>query len=288
MVERLALGTAQFGLRYGVANTAGQISETDAKSIIDRARSAGLDTIDTAVAYGDSEDRLGQIGVTSWKVVTKLPPVPAGRGDIAEWVQERTAGSVRRLGLTKLYGLLLHSPQQLTSDCGHDLYRGLMAVKKSGLAEKIGISVYHPEQIGDVLEKFDIDLVQAPFNVIDRRLETSGWLERLKRRGIEVHTRSAFLQGLLVMKRADRPAGFGRWKALWDTWDHWLSYSGLTPIQACVGFALAQSSIDRVVVGVDNVSHLNEIIAAANSGSDDPPVELISEDRDLIDPSRWN
>jgi aryl-alcohol dehydrogenase-like predicted oxidoreductase len=160
--------------------------------------------------------------------------------------------------------------------------------EEKGLTRKIGISVYNPEQIESVLQKYSVDLVQAPFNVVDRRPQTSGSLAKLKGRGIEVHTRSAFLQGLLAMPPNQRPPRFVRWKPLWDKWDKWLSYSGLTPIQACIGFVLAQRDIDRVVVGVDSTRQLDEVIAAASTGAIDPPIELASEDLDLIDPSRWN
>lgn len=288
MVERVALGTAQFGLRYGVANTAGQVSESDAKSIVGRARKAGLDTLDTAIAYGDSEERLGLIGVTSWKVVTKLPPLPAGRADVVTWVEAAARGSIRRLGVSNLYGLLLHSPEDLLRACGDDLFRGLIGAREKGLMQKIGISVYHPEQIDSVLRKFGVDLVQAPFSVVDRRLQTSGWLSKLKQRGVEVHTRSALLQGLLAMPAANRPPRFSRWKALWEKWDKWLSYSGLTPIQACIGFALSEPAVDRVVVGVDNTGQLDQIVAATETAGVDAPADLASDDVELIDPSRWN
>ena len=205
MVERLALGTVQFGLRYGIANTEGRVSENDAKSIIERARAAGMDTLDTAIAYGDSEERLGRIGVERWKVITKLPPFPAHQTSVSAWVDETVSASLRRLGITRLYGLLLHSPLQLLTNIGDELFRVLTGLKEKGLTQKIGISVYNPEQIESVLQKYGVDLVQAPFNVVDRRPQTSGSLAKLKGQGIEVHTRSAFLQGLLAMPPNQRP-----------------------------------------------------------------------------------
>lgn len=105
MIERLALGTVQFGLAYGVANRVGQPSEDSAAAIVAAARRAGIDTLDTAIAYGDSERRLGEIGVDGWRVVTKLPPMPAGTSDVGEWVRRSVDGSLARLGVTRAMGL---------------------------------------------------------------------------------------------------------------------------------------------------------------------------------------
>jgi hypothetical protein len=288
MASRLALGTAQFGLSYGVANTEGQVSEASARLIVDCARQAGLDTIDTAISYGDSEERLGRIGIVEWKVVTKLPAVPDGADDPASWIKTSVESSLHRLRAPSLYALLLHAPLQLLTKTGKAIHEAMVDLKGRGLVSRIGISVYHPRQLDAALAHYSFDIVQAPFNIIDRRLESSGWLAKLQGNGVEVHTRSAFLQGLLALAPDRRPPRFARWQPLWDKWDKWLSYSGLTPIQACVGFALSRRSIDRVVVGVDSTTHLDEIVAASSATVPDPPVDLTSDDEDLIDPSRWN
>jgi hypothetical protein len=117
---------------------------------------------------------------------------------------------------------------------------------------------------------------------------TSGWLPRLKQIGTEVHVRSVFLQGLLIMDASNRPARFQKWQMLWDVWREWLTANRLSPLQASLGFALAQTEIDRVIVGVDTVHQLQEILAAADASAPTPPIELNCEDNDLINPSRWN
>ena len=287
MIERVALGTVQFGLPYGIANRSGQVSEEDAAVILDRAWTRGVDTLDTAISYGVSEERLGRIGVKQWKVVTKLPSAPESRADMMGWVEDSVTGSLKRLGIPKLRGLLLHCPQLLHGDTGDALFQELVSLKDQGLVEKIGISIYHPEELDNLCADYRFDLVQAPFNIVDRRLATSGWLNRLHEGGTEVHARSVFLQGLLLMKSGSRPVAFARWEPLWQNWNDWLIDQGLTPLQACLGFALSERAIDRVVVGVDNVNQLDGILAAAGTLVASAPTRLMSEDRDLIDPSRW-
>lgn len=288
MPNRLAIGTVQFGLPYGVANRTGQVSQENIAAVLDHARSLGIDTLDTAMDYGDSENRLGQAGVDRWRVVSKLSPIPDTVMNIAAWGLESVAGSLARLRIQKLYGLLLHRSQQLLGPAGNALYAELLALRDQGKVEKIGVSIYGPDELDALCPRFAFDLVQAPFNILDRRLATSGWLSRLHEAGTEVHVRSVFLQGLLLMRASDRPAAFGRWRPLWDQWHGWLEERALTPVQACLGFAFSHPEIDRLVVGVDSLEQLRAIVAGVEATPIAPPAGLTSEDLDLIDPSRWN
>lgn len=288
MTNRLALGTVQFGLRYGVANQTGQVSPDNAATILSHASAAGIDTLDTAIAYGQSEQRLGEIGVGQWQVISKLPAIAESCTDVAGWVEESVMGSLERLRIPKLRGLLLHRSQQLLGSQGGELFRALVTLRDEGRVEKIGVSIYDPDELDALWSRYQLDLVQAPFNILDRRLATSGWLTRLHQTGTEVHVRSAFLQGLLLMDTGNRPAQFNRWQPLWDDWDRWLEEQALTPPQACLGFAYSQPEIDRVVVGVDSLKQLQEILVGVKGPAVEPPTALISGDLDLINPSRWS
>lgn len=288
MNNRLALGTVQFGMPYGIANKAGQVSREEAGAILDYAAAAGIDTLDTAIAYGQSEERLGETGVKQWRIISKLPAMPEPCHDVSSWVQKSVSESLGRLGINRLGGLLLHRPQQLLGQNGHALYAALEDLKQRGIVEKIGISIYDPQELEALMPIYRFDLVQAPFNVLDRRLITSNWLTRLKQAGTEVHVRSVFLQGLLLMDASNRPARFQKWQKLWDIWHEWLTANQLSPLQASLCFALAQPEIDRVIVGVDTVHQLQDILAAAGGNAPMPPIELNCEDIDLINPSHWN
>ncbi len=286
--SRLALGTVQFGLPYGVANSGGQVGLEEAAAIVAAARTVGIDTLDTAIAYGDSEARLGQIGVPGWCVVTKLPAVPESCPDVSAWVKTAVDGSLERLKIGRLHGLLVHRSDQLLGTQGEALSKALAQIKAQGLVEKIGVSIYGPEELDALWPRHPLDLVQAPFNIFDRRMAETGWFTKLHAAGIEIHARSAFLQGLLMMKPSERPAYFGRWPMLWACWQAWLQECGQTPLEACLRFALSAAEVSRVVVGVESRSQLQEIIAAASRGPGAAPSEhLICDDLDLIDPSHW-
>jgi aryl-alcohol dehydrogenase-like predicted oxidoreductase len=283
----LVLGTAQFGYAYGIANQSGQVSRDEAAAILDHAWKMGVHTLDTAIAYGESEQRLGEIGIARWRVISKLPAIPDSCADVAGSVQEWVMGSLKRLRIPKLWGLLLHQPHQLLGPQGDALFEALLAIKDQGIVEKIGVSIYDPGELDALCSRYRLDLVQAPFNVLDRRLATSGWLHRLRQAGIEVHTRSTFLQGLLLMEASKRPTRFDRWHSLWVEWDRWLEGQALTPLQACMGFVLSHPEIDCVVVGVDSLRHLQEILRAANTKDVSVPLSLATDDLQLVNPSNW-
>lgn len=285
--SKLALGTAQFGYSYGIANVTGQVALSEVASILQLGQLSGVDTLDTAVAYGESEERLGSLGVSEWRVISKLPPVPDGCTAVADWVHQTIQASLRRLRLTRVTGFLLHRPLQLLGPNGPELYRALLSVKSEGLIGSIGCSITGPEDLAALSPKFQFDLVQAPFNILDRRLVSSGWLTRLSDAGIEIHVRSVFLQGLLLMEEETRPPAFRRWQLIWDQWARWLGANGITPLEACLGFVTSHPEIDRVIVGVDSVAHFRAVLSATRPLSVPPPHSLSSDDPLLINPSCW-
>jgi aryl-alcohol dehydrogenase-like predicted oxidoreductase len=283
----LALGTAQFGQHYGVANTSGRVSAAAAAAILARARSHGIDTLDTAVGYGASEACLRQIGVSSWRVITKLPAVPDDATDVASWVETQVQGSLQRLRCGTLEGLLLHRAADLCSSHADALLSSLASLRSRGLIRAAGVSIYDPSDLDALWPSWQPDIVQAPCNVLDRRLIRSGWLAKLNRQRVRVHVRSLFLQGLLLMPPARRPAFFARWDATLDRWLAWCADQGESPLRAAVGFAAGLPGVEHLVIGVDSAPQLEEIVAAATRAAVRPPEELGCEDRDLLEPWRW-
>ncbi|MGZ5781091.1 MAG: aldo/keto reductase [Burkholderiaceae bacterium] len=286
-MSRIALGTVQFGLSYGIANQNGQVSRPVAKDMLILAEANGIDTLDTAIAYGDSETCLGEVGNQGFKLVTKLPAVPDGCSDVSGWVQDQVNESLARLGVNAVYGLLLHRSGQLFEKEGKALFHALQSLKEAGQVQKVGVSIYAPSELEALTSQYRFDMVQSPFNLVDRRLHTTGWLQRLKDEGVEIHTRSVFLQGLLLMPRAEIPEKFVPWTELMNKWQEWLLHNTVSAVQACLAYPLSFSEIDRVVVGADNVSQLGQIINAAKAAMPSDLPDLHCEDENLINPARW-
>jgi aryl-alcohol dehydrogenase-like predicted oxidoreductase len=201
LTQRLALGTAQFGLAYGLNNQAGQPTPTAVAEVLTAARTAGLTLLDTAAAYGNSEARLGElIGEnTAFEVITKVPALPPAQ------VTQHLAESLARLRRAQVYGVLFHAFGPLQAE--PTAWEALQTARAAGQAARIGVSLYHPHEAEWLLAQgWDVDLVQVPYNVLDQRF--AAVLPQLAAHGVEVHVRSAFLQGLLLREPATLPVFF--------------------------------------------------------------------------------
>ena len=282
---KIALGTVQMGMDYGQAKFQSKTPKDVCSQILELAKVSGIALLDTAIRYGESEKTLGDIGIRQWRVVTKLPAVPSG-AEILPWMRNEIRGSLDRLNINKLYGILLHRPDQLNTSKGNSILHSLLAMKEEGLCENIGISIYDPAEL-DPMPLDSLDIVQAPVNLLDRRIITSGWLKKLKRAGIEIHARSVFLQGLLLLDDAERPSKFDKWSTTWSIYRDWLAKTGLTRLQACMSFVNSIDEIDQLIVGVNSEQQLREIIEANDTCTKSFPERLSINDSMLLNPSNW-
>lgn len=288
---KLAIGAVQMGLAYGVANRTGQLAGDAVVRVLDLARLRGIDTIDTAAAYGESEAVLGRSGIAGFRIVTKVPPLRAG-ADPARHVRDFFDRSLQRLGAASVDALLLHQGLDLAGVHGPELHAALCAERDAGRVRRIGISVYGPEDLGQIPRAMHVDVVQAPMSVFDRRMERSGWLDRLAARGTAFHARSLFLQGLLLMAPALRPPRFGAWRPLLDAWDRHVAESPLGAAGACLAPIAGDPRVERAVIGVDSPSQLAECAdaleqsVASGHPAFDPGPEPLPEG--LIDPRSWS
>jgi len=288
--RRLALGTAQFGIHYGIANVLGQVSYEDAEAMLLMARNAGIDTLDTAIAYGEAESLLGCIGVSDFQLISKIPAIREPTGSGEDWVQIQVESSLSRLRVNRLKGLMLHAPDDLLGPHGLSIARGMQRVKEAGLVDFLGLSVYNPEQLAAVIELLPVEIIQIPLNIFDRRFFESGWLDRLTQQGIEIHARSAFLQGLLLMASENVPSIFKPFSPIIDNWHSWLAKQSpkISPVQACISHVASYSGISRIVIGADTCGQLQEILIAASLNSRQAPACLSSPATSLINPSEWS
>lgn len=286
--SRVAIGTAQFGSKYGVANQSGMVSSENAKKIMHEAFSYGANTLDTAISYGVSEKILGEIGVNSWEVISKLPRIPDGTEDIFGHILQQVEASLERLNIDSLGGLLIHDPSQLLERSGYLIYKTLCDMRQQGLVKSIGISIYDPQDLDELTRNMDFNIVQGPFSVFDQRMLNSGWLDELEKRNIAFHARSVFLQGLLLMKK--RPPFFFRWVKIFESWDSWLSEEGITPLGGALYCALSNPAIKKIILGLDSLEQLkevrNEIKKMENINLHIP--QFNAQDPVLINPSKWN
>lgn len=283
-VSGLALGTAQFGMHYGITNSKGQPSMAEVERILAVARSAGMDLLDTAVAYGESELVLGRIGVAEWRVVSKIPPAfESEKNSLVALVE----GCLKRLGINRLYGLLLHDSSKLLESGSEQLISELDKIQAAGLVQHIGVSVYSPDHLQPLIDSVPLGIVQAPLNLLDQRMLTSGWIDQLHNQGIEFHARSIFLQGLLLNSSGQLPPALERHVNRFMVLQEWLDRSDNSALGACLAFALGWPGVTQAIVGVDSAAQLQDILRAVSERAIPDASELACDELDVIDPRRW-
>lgn len=283
--EKLILGTAQFGLDYGVNNNIGQLSLNEIKLVLKRALESGVYTLDTATAYGNSEHQLGLAlpKDTEFKLISKFPPqLPLDQ------LPSYLHSSLNKLNQNKLHGYLLHS---------YNTYREapeaisiLKELKTQGLIDKIGVSLYHPKEAEILLEaNVPVDILQFPYNVFDRRFEFL--LPRLKEANIETHVRSVFLQGLFFVQAESLPSYFKPIQAKILELQNLTKKFDIPLAAALLNYVIGNINISNVVIGIDSVKMLEENLSYCNI---DVPIELIDElsnfeeeDEKIILPFNW-
>jgi aryl-alcohol dehydrogenase-like predicted oxidoreductase len=279
-MQKLGLGTVQFGQAYGVSNTRGQVDPDVASAILARAAQAGVSWLDTAANYGEAETVLSALDTKPFRIVTKTITVSHG----VDAVIARVRHSVALLG--HIDRVLVHASADLTGPDGDALWAALRGLKDEGVVGGIGISVYVADDPAALAARFRPDAIQLAFSLLDQRLLRDGTLARLKDLGVEIHARSLFLQGLLFLDelppklRAAAPALAAIKMQIQD--------AGTTPLAAALGFVLARPEIDAAIVGVTALDELDEILNAAAQPL--PALDwenLALADETVLTPSLW-
>jgi aryl-alcohol dehydrogenase-like predicted oxidoreductase len=291
---KIGLGTVQFGMLYGLAQPQRVVAHDDIASVLTRAWQAGVDLIDTAAAYGDSESAIGALrpAAAAFTIVTKTLPVRADhitQSDIDRVVRGVRA-SASRLRVDAIDALLVHEARDLLVVGGEALFAALQSLKRDGFVKRLGISVYEPAVLDELATRFPIELVQLPLNVFDQRFARDGQLVQLAARGIEIHVRSVFLQGLLLRKPGDVPAHLARATTPLARFHRRAKEASLDPLAAALAFAVQQAGVSRAVVGVAGPDELEANLVAyalARRGRMDF-ADLAVDDPNIIDPRLWS
>ena len=288
VASRIALGTAQFGLDYGVTNATGRIAEQTTAAVLARARELGIAWLDTAAAYGSAEAVLGRLAGTDpgWRICTKAASANDG-ADLVAHARRQFGESLTRLGRSHVELLMIHDAQQLLGEQGAALYGWLAQQKKDSAAQAIGASVYDGAQALRIAERYALDWVQLPLNALDQRPLHDGTLAQLKRAGVKVQARSALLQGLLLADPQRLPAAFSAARAPLTRFRDSAGARGMTPLQMALGFVAQLAEVDLIVLGVESVAQLDDCVAALGGAAIDSAQMLSCDDLDVIDPRRW-
>ena len=275
---KLILGTVQWGMNYGISNTNGVPTDMELKEIFKTMDKAGIDTLDTAHSYGNAQNRLRSFITDKNKVISKI------NISNIDNLKIQISESLSNIGLDKFEGFFFQNVKTLIKNKVY--WDQAIEIKKSGLVNQIGFSIYNPKDLFELIGRGVIpDIIQIPFNIFDRRFEPH--LKRIKSYGIEIHVRSVFLQGLLISSYLTDPIGFEKWNVLWNNYRKWINQIEVSPVDACLNHVRSYDSIDKIVIGITSNQELKEIILAFKNIPLVAPVNLISNDQRLINPIKW-
>tara|TARA_B110001452_G_scaffold119986_1_gene99546 strand:+ start:6000 stop:6875 length:876 start_codon:yes stop_codon:yes gene_type:complete len=287
--NKLILGTVQFGLDYGVNNTLGKPSQKNIAKILDYAFQNGISILDTAEAYGDSQTNIGVYHNSSsnvFKIISKFSPL---RSDLSKEIKVRVTQNLNILNVQKLHGYMFHSFQDFEKYYP-SMKRDFGDLQKNGLIEKIGVSLHENKDIETIFNYSDIKLIQLPFNLFDNSNHRKQILEKAKQRGIEVHSRSAFLQGLFFKKENTLTGNLKKLQKYLKCVNN-LTSSEIQTNDLALNYALKQPYIDQVLIGVDNIDQLKGNLKSLKKYISMDVIKSIEsiqvEERELLNPANW-
>ena len=293
----LCLGTVQFGMDYGIKGQK-QPSVEQAIDMLDYATQNGINTIDTANAYGSAEDVVGAflekktIARDKLFIVSKFRPNlldDVGQDKYYEIMRNNLENTLSRLHTDYLDSYLLHSARYIFDD---EIIDTLNRLKADGLAERVGVSVYEPEEAKKCIERPNVDFMQLPYSIFDQRMEKAGVFENAKKDSIQIHSRSAFIQGLILMEEDEVPPFLAKAKPIVKKISLLCERHGLSKISLAMNYVKQQSRISHLVFGVDNLEQLKEDIEIFSEDIstdiiDDIAKEFTDIEADIVMPSLW-
>lgn len=292
--EKLCLGTAQWGLLYGISNIHGQTSESEVTQILNDSNDLGINMLDTANAYGNAEEVIGRqkSQVNNFQIITKTHPLKTKKITTEDilLISNSFHTSLERMKCNSVYALLVHNADSLLASNGDRLWDKLSQFKQEGKVEKIGVSVYSPDQLELIINRYAIDIVQLPFNIYDQRFLKSGLFNKLKKIGVEIHVRSVFLQGLLLMDSNKVPKHLNTVNDKQEQLIELFNSIGLSLLEGCLKYCLLQKEVDRVVIGCEDANQLHEIVDGAKRLCTLDQLDLKEfsvDDEFIINPSLW-
>ncbi len=283
--SKIIIGTANFEKKYGIYPRRKNFKNSELIRIISNARRNSVEKIDTAFSYY-TDDKLKKLHLRDWKITTKIPIIKSNK-NIKKFIFNNVEKSIKKLKITRFDTILIHDTSQLFSNKGNEILESFESLKASGLTDKIGYSVYYPDELRNLIKIFKPDTVQIPYSIADRRFEKNNFLKKIKNLGIKVEARSIFLKGLLLLSSLNRPFYFNKWKKELSMWDIYIHNNQLDRIQVCLDFINSNKEIDNFIIGFDSLDQFNEILEKNKTKKTKNFYNFKFLDEKILIPSNW-
>ena len=282
--SKFIIGTSNFGRSYGYGKKLNNISSKKAIELLKFCKKNNIDSLETSSDYGVSEKIISKIS-SEFKITTKIQFLRGGKKEIKKKIISEVNKSLNNLKVKKIHCLMLHDPLQLLSKDGMFIKDSLDALKKRGIISKIGISVYDTKLLEKIIDNFKIDIVQFPCNYLNRDFLKKSLIKKLKKKKVELHARSIFLQGKLL-ENPQKLNYFKKWSELFDEIDNWHKKNKISKLESCLGFIFRNRSIDKIIIGVDSLKEIKQIFRIKKLKKIKTYFPS-NNDKNLIDPRMW-
>jgi len=280
LIKRLVIGSANFTQKYGADPI--KLNYKENRKILKLAKNIGIYEIDTAKTYLKRKDIFLDMD-KKFKFSTKI--IPNSKWVSLEFCQKQLEDHFKSFSTNKIETLLFHDIKILFTKRGMKIFKNLEVLKKKKFFKKIGLSIYDTSCLNYLNSNYNFDVVQCPYNILDKRILTTGWHDKLKNQGIETHIRSIFLQGLLVNKSVYKKFYFKKWQKLFFNWFQNLENNNISPIDYCLS-DLLNFDFDKIIIGINNSENLKEIINFKTIRKN-KMINFNISDTKLIDPRNW-
>lgn len=285
MIKKIIIGSANFNQIYGLKKN--RINKSEIKILIKLAKKNGINKIDTSPSYKNSEKLIGTLKHKNLQITTKIPKIPKkiSTKQVKIWVSKMIINSLKNLKVKRINCILIQNSDVLLSKKGLFIYDTLKKFKNDKKISKIGISIYDFKNLNTILNKFKIDLVQVPLNIFDQRLIKTGWINKFRKKNIEVQVRSIFLQGLLFLRSHQLPKRFKQYNFIWKKWEKWQIENKSTPLQGCLSLVKKYPQIKGIVIGFNNSEQLKNILKIKNFISKTPSITI--KNQNIFNRIKW-
>ncbi len=279
--SKVILGVTQFGLNYGILNQHNLNKKKKLKQILNFSKKKGINSIYSSKYYGNANKFLATENLNYFKLYIKFKSQDLLKKNFLEDFEKMK----KKLKKNNLI-LMLDRFENLKNRERLKIYNILLDLKKDKKINKFGYSIYSFKNLKKICHEFKPNILQCPYNVIDRRLEEKKLLQFLKINKIEIHVRSIFLQGLLILHYSKHPRKFLNWKKIFKKFDDQIQHYKISNLDWCLNFIEKNKYINKILLGVDNIDQLREICSFKNNGKIKFP-KMYVKDEKLINPSKW-
>lgn len=280
LIKKFVIGSANFTQKYGADLK--QINNIEIRKILKIAKKNNISKIDTAESYIKNKNVFNSID-KKFTFFSKIKP--NSKWESLKYCQKKIEKHFQIFNNCKFETLLIHDIKILFTKSGQKIFKNLEKLKERKHFKKIGISIYDTKSLDYLIYKYKFDVVQCPYNIFDRRIITSGWFEKLKKKKIEIHVRSIFLQGLIVNQNIYRKKYFKKWERLFVDWFKYLKTNKISPIDYCMN-DLLNYNFDKVIIGINSSKNLKDVLNFKIIEKN-KMINFKINDKKLIDPRNW-